>query len=223
MINPDFLPDKTKKLFQVFKDMPFISEFTLVGGSALSLQIQHRKSEDLDFIFDDEILPYKSLKRAIDHKFKGTYQIIKEDTNYQIDYIIQGVKVTFFTTGAIQIPFCVEKFTHPYGKINIATPIIIAVLKMSSIAQRNTIRDYYDLYYLVKHSLSLHEIFKKTKMLLPHLSAITYTETLIFTDDLEEGSISNHLEPKDIVTKEEIAKFFTNEIRSLINKGKGES
>jgi len=218
MINTEFLPDKTKNLFQLLQNLSFINDFSLVGGTALSLQLMHRKSEDLELIFDGELLPVKTLKRSIDHNFSGVYKIIKEDKNYQIDYLIQEVKVTFFSTGAIQIPFCVKNYTFPCGQINVAFPHIIAVLKMSSIAQRNTIRDYYDLYYLVKHVLPLHEVFTNTKNLIPHLSAITYTETLIYTDDLEEDSIADHLSPSEIVSKEDIAEFFKKEIREIVNK-----
>ena len=45
------LPDKTAKLIEDLQNGPtdFLESFYLSGGTALSLQIGHRESEDLDF------------------------------------------------------------------------------------------------------------------------------------------------------------------------------
>ena len=86
---------------------------------------------------------------------------------------------------------------------------------MSAIAQRNTMRDYFDLYMLIKYHYSLKEIIDQTKKLIPNLSPITYTETLIFTADIEEESLDNHLMPKEIISKVEMADFFIHEIRKI--------
>jgi hypothetical protein len=91
----------------------------------------------------------------------------------------------------------------------------IASLKMAAIAQRNTIRDYYDLYTLVKNHFSLKEIIYQTKTLIPNLSPITYTETLIYTNDIEEPSLGNHFMPNEVVTKDDMAAFFIHEIRRI--------
>ena len=34
---------------KIYKNCPFLNKYVLVGGSALSLHMCHRKSEDLDF------------------------------------------------------------------------------------------------------------------------------------------------------------------------------
>jgi hypothetical protein len=48
---PQTLPPKTAKLWEELKikKPDFLSEFYLSGGTALSLQLGHRESEDLDF------------------------------------------------------------------------------------------------------------------------------------------------------------------------------
>jgi predicted nucleotidyltransferase component of viral defense system len=192
----------------------FAKDYTLVGGTALSLQIKHRLSEDLNLIYDGETLNLSTIKRNISKLFPN-YRIIKQDENYQIDFIIDGVKVTFFSTGAIQIPFKVKSYTTKFNNINIAVLKIIGVLKLSAIAERNVIRDYYDLYFLIKYHFSLIEIINTTKELLPNLSPVTYTSTIIYTDDLLENDISEHLIPKEIVSKKEISDFFVQELRKI--------
>ena len=46
-----------------------------------------------------------------------------------------------------------------------------------------------------------------------HFADITYSETIVYVDDLNEIEISDHLNPKDKVSKYEIADYFTKEIR----------
>jgi len=212
-----YMPEKTKSVFEILSTQKFISNYTLVGGSALSIQIKHRLSEDLDFIYDGDVLNMTTIKRNINKTFTN-YQIIKQDSNYQIDFIINETKVTFFSSGAVLVPFNILSYSFKYGKINIARQDIIATLKLGAISQRNTIRDYYDLYFISKNYISLYKIIEKTKKLMPNLSPITYIETLIYTKDIEEDDLSNHLFPKEKITKQEISKYFINELKKIKNK-----
>ena len=66
--------------------------------------------------------------------------------------------------------------------------------------------------------MALLEIIERTKSLIPNLSPITYSETLVYTEDLDEATIAEHLQPAEIVTKEQIAIFFINELIKI--KGK---
>lgn len=213
-INLSSIPPKTAELFDGFAGLPFIQKFTLVGGTALSLQIGHRQSEDLDFIFDGEKIPTTSIKREIAKHFPN-YRLIREDKNYQLDFLIGQVRITFFSSGAVQIPFRVKDYSEKYKKINIASVRIIAVLKMATLAQRNTLRDYYDLYFIAKHVIPFGQIIDMSKKMLPNIAPITYTETIIYTADIPENSIENHLFPKEVITKEEISAFFIEELRKL--------
>jgi len=48
------MPEATFELFtEGFSDIEYISNWTLVGGTALSIYLQHRLSEDLDFFIDN--------------------------------------------------------------------------------------------------------------------------------------------------------------------------
>jgi len=43
------LPETARVLNIFIKNAPFLSDYVLVGGSALAMHLCHRKSEDLDF------------------------------------------------------------------------------------------------------------------------------------------------------------------------------
>lgn len=213
-IDLTFMPANTKLVFAKLARHRFISNYTLVGGTALSIQIKHRLSEDLDFIFDGEKLNTATIKRNIAAIFPD-YRIIRQELPWHIDFVIHNVKVTFFSTGAIALPFNVNAYSFSYKSIHICKAKTIASLKMAAIAQRNTMRDYYDLYMLMKYHFSLKEIFDQTKELIPGLSPITYAETLIYTNDIEESTIDNHLMPTEVISKNQIASFFVVEIRKI--------
>jgi len=115
------------------------------------------------------------------------------------------------------ISFNVKDHSTKFNQTNIATPEIIAVMKINALTQRNTMRDYYDLYFIAKNIIPLKRIFEKAKSLLPNVSEITYSETIIFVDDIKEESISDHLNPTESISKYEIADFFTTEIKNLYN------
>lgn len=218
MLNYTYLPAATRELLLHMKDQKWIEPFTLVGGSALAIQMAHRQSEDLDFVLDNEYLDVNAIKRSVNKFFPGSFRIIRIEDSYQVDFIIRQVKVTFFSAGAIQIPFQIKPLAQQEKFLNIAPVDIIAVLKMAAIAQRNTMRDYYDLYFIAKHAIPLEKIIKKCKSLLPGLAPVTYTETLIYTDDIPENSIQNHLAPAELVTKYQIADYFEKELIRIRDK-----
>ena len=210
-VDIEFMPENTRRVFKELSHQQFISDFTFVGGTALSIQIRHRFSENLDFVFDNDELKINSIKSSINKIFPN-HRIIRQNHKWQIDFVIDHVKVTFFSTGAVAIPFHVKDFSFKLHAFNLANLKVIAALKFSSIAQRNTMRDYYDLYCISRYHFPLLELIEQTKKLFPNLSPITYTETLVYTKDIEEEDISQHLSPSEKISKQEIAEFFTREL-----------
>ncbi|HED38189.1 MAG TPA: hypothetical protein ENI76_08090 [Ignavibacteria bacterium] len=216
-VNTNYLPSDTKRIFEVLCKTPFIKSFVLVGGTALSLQIGHRLSEDLDFVYDGETLPVSNIKRNISKLFPR-HKLIRQDNGYQLDFVIENTKLTFFSTGAVTVPFHVKDYSFPLENIQIATVEAIGVLKFGALSQRNTLRDYYDLYCITKDHILLLDLITKTKQLLSNISPITFTETLIYTKDIPENTLGEHLQPKYKVTKEEITDYFIAELQKIVDK-----
>jgi len=209
-----FLSERTRKVFQQLGTSSFISKYTLVGGSALAMQIQHRFSEDLDFVFDGEELNVNQIKRNVQKLFPS-FRILRQDHQWQIDLLIDEVKLTFFSTGAIALPFEVRPYSFEAHQLYIAGMKAIAALKFSAIAQSNTIRDYYDLYCLSRYHIPLLDLIQFTRKVNPNLSPVTYSETLVYTKDIDENSIATHLSPVETVNKDQIATFFSQELYKI--------
>lgn len=211
------MPENTLVVFKQFSNSKFINQYTLIGGTALAIQIHHRLSEDLDFILDGPTINNSIIKREM-MKIFPDYRIIRDDKNYQLDFVINNCKVTFIASGTIALPFKVKPLSFLFQNILIANIETIAVLKLSAIAQRNTLRDYYDLYFISKYFIPLNLIFDKTRELNPNLSPITYSETIIYTRDIVEESMEDHLEPKEVVSKSELEDYFVKELKKIHTK-----
>ncbi len=197
--NLDCLLPKTKKLLlSLVESCPFLDKYVLVGGSALTLHICHRKSEGLDFFtYDDSF----SKKEIFEYLKTFKQKEILNQTDEQIDILLDGVKVTFFNAKWHFLkPLHVNKF-------NLATLEQIAAMKVNVLFLRAKFRDYYDLYFLAKESMSLREIYSVSQSIVEGVTFKLFAVALIYIDDIEDDNIS-YLEPKEKISKEKIRDFF---------------
>ena len=77
---PIGLAPQTSKLFDAVTRLDCIKPFVLVGGTALSLQLNARQSEDLDFM---------RWKRGPKDKLEVGWSNIKKATQYYAAYCFQ--------------------------------------------------------------------------------------------------------------------------------------
>ena len=60
-----WLPSATRAVFEHLRAEPLLRDFTLIGGTALALQIGHRSSQYLDFAFVGSSLPARALRTVL--------------------------------------------------------------------------------------------------------------------------------------------------------------
>jgi hypothetical protein len=146
------LTDKTLQVIEAISEMEFAKSYYLVGGTALSLQLHHRLSEDLDFMRWQRVknekteIPLAEIKREL----SGCLCIDAVNIlNFnQITMLIEGgVKLSFYA------PLKRQPTIQPVRYLNnlvLADVDCIAALKMETMLRRNEYRDYYDLYCILK-------------------------------------------------------------------------
>lgn len=201
--NFDCLRTPTNSLLHELIDTaPFLHHYVFVGGSALTLYLCHRQSEDIDFFtYADsfnrrEILDY--IKR-FEHK-----EIISDNGN-QLDLLLCGVKVTFFNANwAFLKPDKPEKF-------NIATLESIATMKVHVLFLCAKYRDYYDRYFLVKEAMSVAELFECSKQIIAGITYKLFCIALLYIADIDDDNIE-HLQPKQLISKVAIRDFFQKQL-----------
>jgi len=192
------LPNTKELLLQMIDSCSFLNKYVLVGGSAMTLHLCHRKSEDLDFFTFNNDFDKKEIFEYI-QSFQSK-EIINQ-TDEQVDILINGVKVTFFNAQwSFLRPKVIKKF-------NLASIDSIATMKLNALFLRAKYRDYYDMYYLVKECLSLKEIFEASEHIVAGITFKLFAVALVYIDDIEDENI-DYLQPKERISKEKIRNFF---------------
>jgi hypothetical protein len=129
------------ELIKELQSVEDLSDFVLVGGTALAIHLGHRKSIDIDLF---------SLNAFNAEQVSG---VLEEKFNFQVQYIYRNT-----LKGIISGVF-VDLITHNYplikpplflNEIKIASPEDIAAMKVNAISGDGTrMKDFIDLYFLL--------------------------------------------------------------------------
>lgn len=128
----------------------FKREFYLVGGTAISLYLGHRKSIDFDLFKLKSVNSRKCLTAVSDSGFP--YSILYRDTD-QIHFMVNGVKVTFF-----QYPYEITAKQDVAGVFRVPSLLDLSAMKAFALGRRSKWKDYVDLYFLLKDHFTIEQI-----------------------------------------------------------------
>ena len=203
-MHPEALKPENKK---ILPQLAKFSEFYLVGGTALALQIGHRISIDFDFFAKKEI-DHKLLDK-VKHVFPNSK--IKPTINNldELTLFVGKVKLTF-----LYYPFGILLSPKKYQGIKLLSIAEIAASKACTIGKRGSYKDYVDLYYIISGEYcSLEKIIELAKKKYKdEFNARLFLEQLIFIEDITDTNI---IFLKKKITKKEIKSFFEDEIKKL--------
>lgn len=177
------LPTQTAKLVNIFQEEQpsFLDEFYLSGGTALSLQLGHRESEDLDFFTKTSFDPQKLHSKLVG--FGNLEQTeLAEGT---VNTFLNGVKLQF-----LEYPYNLIAPTIEWQKIQLSSIEDIACTKLQTIGMRGSKKDFIDLYFLLNR-YTLHELFK---LMEKKYQKINYSKThimksLVYFEDAEQQPV----------------------------------
>lgn len=173
---PEVLNHHQRELLPVLKG--FSKKFYLVGGTAIALQIGHRRSIDFD-LFTGK--PIDKLK--IKPKFLSPYAIQKvlwEDKE-QIHLMANHVKITFF-----HYPFNIQANVPFQHFLKMPDLLSLAAMKALALGGRAKWKDYVDLFFLLKEYFTLQEISGKAKQLFEgSFNPKLFREQLAYYDDVD--------------------------------------
>jgi predicted nucleotidyltransferase component of viral defense system len=214
------LIEKTKKVIVSISEMEAIKPYYLVGGTALSMQLHHRLSEDLDFMRWQKS---KNEKMFIDvkdivaeltekkHVINSTDFLAKNHVEFYID---NGVKLSFYAPEKRE-PI-IEAISY-LNNLKLANESTIAALKMETLMRRSNFRDYYDLYFILKEKSAI-EIISIIDNALKYSSHSLKSKNLL-------GILVNHeqftpdagfknLDPISEISPKEIADFMNKTVKT---------
>lgn len=154
------LAPQTGRIIEAISRLECIKPFVLVGGTALSIQLRTRQSEDLDFMRwqqgknDTLDIGWPNIQRQLDTV--GEVQDVQVAGFDQVLFVVDGVKVSFYAAPRKKIPSMRE---IPYlNNIRLADVESIGVMKMEAMMRRSKFRDYYDIYSILKHGADIHKL-----------------------------------------------------------------
>jgi hypothetical protein len=157
------LTPQSLKVFEAIMKSDLFQEYILIGGTALSLQINNRLSEDLDFCKwqSNPEIRNKEVNWPELEKFLKTIGNVRTDIIdlYQVNFFLDEVKITFYSN-AITAFNEIETGSN-IDNINLAAVNSIGAMKLEVMSRRNLFRDYYDIYSILKGGISLKEIVSK--------------------------------------------------------------
>ena len=181
MLQTATVASSTLELLKRLQAEPLLNNARLVGGTALSLQIGHRKSDDLD-LFSVDPLDMMALQDLLVNKYGFVPSVIAENT---LIGFIQGVKID-----VIYHPFSWLDNAIEEDGFRIATKKDIAAMKMHAIINSGKRpKDFVDIAFL-----SMYYSYNEIKQLLlkryPAYDPMMADRAVIYFEDIDEALIA---------------------------------
>lgn len=190
--------------------LPYTKDYVLGGGTALALQLNHRKSFDFDYF-----TPSPLSKKLLENISKTVLiHNVSIDTTDEL---------TFFTKEGIKVTFLYYPFDNAFPNVALENGLKIfgvkdiAVKKAYTIGRRGEYRDYFDLYTILKDGLiDLRELISITKKIYGSVfeEKIFLTQLVYFADltNFEIIPVSH----KELPKPEDVRIFFENMTKEYI-------
>ncbi len=200
---------ETIPVFEAVSQMEAVKDLYLCGGTAQSLQMRHRKSEDLDFELlgtrkDRPILDFSAISNEMSTVFPDCRKEFLGKNQLQV-FVNGNVKLSFFRPEN-SVPELGKGFIYN----NIVTPSLQELLgmKLFTIAVRSAFRDYYDIYALLKEGYDLAKGVDYAGRFSRHTIHSKFIYSILLNDNyFHKPAEFSLLEPKYDVSSTDIADF----------------
>jgi hypothetical protein len=203
MLHLETVEPHTLRVLRELMDITALSSFSLVGGTALSLQLGHRKSDDID-LFSEKDFVKRDIINLLKENFGDRFVLISKETNplgvfgFIDDIKIDICKHIFPLVDTILVEENIRMWTIPE----------IAAAKVHAISNRGKKKDFWDIDRILDF-LSIEEITALYKKKYDPLLAIGVARILLYFDDAD-----NSVEPNCYLGKswKDVKKSITKKI-----------
>jgi predicted nucleotidyltransferase component of viral defense system len=153
------LAPHTQRIFESVATLECIKPYILVGGTALSIQICTRQSEDLDFMkwrtSKDESPEVDWFHIEKELETIGEIQSRNLLDMDHVEFVLEGVKLSFYSSPKYSP---VKEPIPCLYNLRIADIRSIGAMKMEVMMRRSNFRDYYDIYSILKTGIPIWEM-----------------------------------------------------------------
>ena len=177
MLQTGTVKTTTLGLLKALQAEPVFASARLVGGTALSLQIGHRESDDLD-LFSVEPMDMMAVQSLLINKYEFVPSVIEENT---LIGFLNGVKID-----VVYHPFQWLEEAIVEDGMRLASIADIAAMKMHAIINSGKCpKDYVDIAFLSMH-FSYNEIKELLLRRYPAYDPIMADKAIIYFGDIDE-------------------------------------
>lgn len=174
-------PDQLQLLHLISK---FSDNFYLVGGTAIALQIGHRKSIDFD-LFSATPLRREKIKKVIAED-GSQMKTIFEDGD-QLHVIVQNVKLTFY-----EYPYPIQPEVAFEDVISMPSLLSLGAMKAFALGKRAKWKDYVDMFFLLRDHSTLDQITAQAEQIFGGMfnakllrQQLTYYHDVNYSEEIE--------------------------------------
>ncbi len=203
-------------IIEKVSQMECIKPYILCGGTALAIQIGHRKSEDLDFMMwrksktEKPEVDWSAIEKEIKEKI-GEIENFNMLGFDQVEFLVKGVKFSFFVSdnySPVSTPI------NYLGNIRLADIESIMAMKMEVMLRRAKFRDYYDIYSILREGYSIHNGIEKALKLSRHKLSSKNLIAMMLGGQFAPDNNFQNLEAKYNVTKERMRQYILQKLKS---------
>lgn len=182
-------------------------DFYLVGGTALALQVGHRRSVDFD-LFSEKPLPEGLLAKVKRTCTPGAV-VVTYSSPEQLNVLINNVKATF-----LFFPYPVIDTLVLYQGLKLASVREIAAMKALAIGKRLSFKDYVGWYFMLKEKrVTLPDVIALAqKKFGGDFNDRLFLGQLVSLSDVPSQTIDFL---RDAVDKTEIERFLESEVKTF--------
>jgi len=173
MLSTDKLRPDTRAVWQAFEGHPLLKGFVLIGGTALTLRIGHRVSEDLDLAYTARKLPKVQIAALVKHlagmgvDMQLAQNPLDEEeffnsgldlADYQQNFMAYAGDLAAGQAGGVKVslvcydpPMAEFIKGQPGDALRVATVSEIFETRAWVCSERSKARDWLDIYTLINH------------------------------------------------------------------------
>ena len=203
-------------IIEQVSQMECIKPYILCGGTALAMQIGHRKSEDLDFMMwrisktEKPEVNWNLIEKELTEKI-GPIENFNMLGFDQVEFRVKGVKFSFFVSENY------SPISNPVdymGNIRLADIESIMAMKMEVMLRRMKFRDYYDIYSIIKEGHSINDGIEKARKYSRFRLSKKNLVAMLLSGQFGPDENFSTLEPKYDVGKEEIRNYILQKLKA---------
>jgi len=208
MLHTKTIEPRTLSILKELMQIPEFNQFSLVGGTALSLKYGHRLSVDLDF-FSHQEMNKDFLIDFLRTKYSNRFIIENTQAKWGIFCYIDNIKIDI-----VQYPHNIIGKIENRESIRFYHDKDLMAMKIQAILGRGKKKDFWDIAELLEH-YSVQEMIDCHKAKYPNqMLGISIPQALTYFVDADESEEPITLKP---LTWEKVKSTISDKVRKFLS------